>query len=157
MELKTKNTTKRQKSYRLVDFLVFNSAFGRHSNLLIPSTISSIGDRYGKLILSVTIGDRLWWSHQIRITSPWRSPYDDIVLGINKLLCLPKAELKTKNSTKRQLCCRLVEFLVFNSAFGRHSNLLVPSTISSKGDRYGEVILIWWLHHRRSPMVTLSW
>ena len=29
--------------------------------------------------------------------------------------CLPKAELKTKNSTKRQLCCRLVEFLVFNS------------------------------------------
>ena len=28
---------------------------------------------------------------------------------------LPKAELSTKNSTKRQLCCRLVEFLVFNS------------------------------------------
>ena len=35
--------------------------------------------------------------------------------GINQLLCLPKAELNTKNSTKRQLCCRLVEFLVFNS------------------------------------------
>ena len=30
-------------------------------------------------------------------------------------MCLPKAELNTKNSTKRQLCCRLVEFLVFNS------------------------------------------
>ena len=39
------------------------------------------------------------------------------MLGINKLLCLPKAELKTKNSTKRQLCCRLVEFLVFNSIY----------------------------------------
>ena len=25
------------------------------------------------------------------------------MLGINQLLCLPKAELKTKNSTKRQL------------------------------------------------------
>ena len=36
-------------------------------------------------------------------------------IGINQCLCLPKAELKTKNSTKRQLCCRLVEFLVFNS------------------------------------------
>ena len=30
-------------------------------------------------------------------------------------LCAPQAELNTKNSTKRQLCCRLVEFLVFNS------------------------------------------
>ena len=37
------------------------------------------------------------------------------VIGINQRLCLPKAELNTKNSTKRQLCCRLVEFLVFNS------------------------------------------
>ena len=42
-------------------------------------------------------------------------PDDDNVLGSNQCLCLPKAELKTKNSTKRQLCCRLVEFLVFNS------------------------------------------
>ena len=37
------------------------------------------------------------------------------VIGINQSLYLPKAELNTKNSTKRQLCCRLVEFLVFNS------------------------------------------
>ena len=29
-------------------------------------------------------------------------------------------ELNTKNSTKRQQSCRLVEFLVLNSAFGRH-------------------------------------
>ena len=40
---------------------------------------------------------------------------DRHLLGSNQCLCLPKAELKTKNSTKRQLCCRLVEFLVFNS------------------------------------------
>ena len=38
----------------------------------------------------------------------------DNVLGINQILCLLKAELKTKNSTKQQLCCLLVEFLVFN-------------------------------------------
>ena len=48
-------------------------------------------------------------------TSILQSPTDDNVFGINYLLCLPKAELNTKNSTKRQLCCRLVEFLVFNS------------------------------------------
>ena len=41
-------------------------------------------------------------------------PGNDSVIGSNQCLCLPKAELKTKNSTKRQLCCRLVEFLVFN-------------------------------------------
>ena len=37
------------------------------------------------------------------------------VIGINQCLCLPKAELNTKNSTRWQLCCHLVEFLVFNS------------------------------------------
>ena len=40
---------------------------------------------------------------------------DGNAIGSNQCLCLPKAELKTKNSTKRQLCCRLVEILVFNS------------------------------------------
>ena len=47
---------------------------------------------------------------------PDPQPLDnDNVIGSNQCLCLLKAELKTKNSTKRQLCCRLVEFLVFNS------------------------------------------
>ena len=32
--------------------------------------------------------------------------------------------MNTKNSTKRQLCCRLVEFLVFNSV---HQLISVPS------------------------------
>ena len=51
-------------------------------------------------------------------TSTSQSPIDDYyVIVINQLLCLPKAELKTKKSTKRELCCRLVEFLVFNSIY----------------------------------------
>ena len=52
-------------------------------------------------------------------------PFDnDDVIGTNQCLCLPKAELNTKNSTKRQQSCRLVEFLLFNSAFGRHKSLI---------------------------------
>ena len=36
---------------------------------------------------------------------------DAKVIGItNQCLCLPKAELSTKNSTKRELCCCFVEF-----------------------------------------------
>ena len=48
----------------------------------------------------ITIGERLWWSHYIMKTSTSQSPIDDNVLGINKLLCLPTAELKTQNLTK---------------------------------------------------------
>ena len=56
----------------------------------------------------------------IKLPSPPPYPHplpfnNDNVIGSNQCLCLPKAELKTKNSTKRQLCCRLVEFLVFKS------------------------------------------
>ena len=40
---------------------------------------------------------------------------NDDVIGSNQCLCLPKAELNTKQSTKRQLSCRLDEFLVFIS------------------------------------------
>ena len=49
-------------------------------------------------------------------------------------LCLLKAELKTKNSTKRQLCYRLVYFLVFNSIYTRKKKITLPgftSTVSS--------------------------
>ena len=43
-------------------------------------------------------------------------PFDnDDVIGSYQCMCLPKAELNTKNLIKRQLCCRWVEFLVFNS------------------------------------------
>ena len=63
------------------------------------------------------ISDRLCSSHHIMKISTWQSQTDDNVPGIKLLLCLPKAELNTKNSTKRQLCCCLVEFLVFNSIY----------------------------------------
>ena len=47
---------------------------------------------------------------------PHPPPFNnDNVIGTNQCLCLPKAELNTKNSIKRQLCCLLIEFLVFNS------------------------------------------
>ena len=39
----------------------------------------------------------------------------DILLDLNQRLYLSKAELNTKNSTRWQLCCHLVEFLDFNS------------------------------------------
>ena len=35
---------------------------------------------------------------------------------------MPKAKLNPKNLIKQQESYRLVEFLVFNSAFGKHSN-----------------------------------
>ena len=41
------------------------------------------------------------------------------VIGINQCLRLPKAELNTKNSTKRRR--RLVEFLMFNSVYWKKS------------------------------------
>ena len=59
--------------------------------------------------------------------------YNDDVIGYNQCWCLPKAELNTKNSTRWQQSCRLVEFLVFNSAFGRHQHWLEPITLSLLG------------------------
>ena len=40
---------------------------------------------------------------------------DGEAIGTNQCMCLPKAELYTKNSTKRQFCFRLVKFVLFNS------------------------------------------
>ena len=46
------------------------------------------------------------------------SPSDDYdLIGSNQCLYLPKAELNTKNSTKRLLYCRFVQCLVFNSIY----------------------------------------
>ena len=74
----------------------------------------------------------------IELPSPPPPPYphpppldNDNVIGTNQCLCLPKAELNTKNSTKRQLCCRLVEFLVFNSIC---QLIIVPSDGVNRGD-----------------------
>ena len=81
-----------------------------------------------------TIGDRISVSDHNVITSTFQSPIDDNVLDINQLLRMPKAEFKTKNSTKRQLCCRLVEFLVFNSI------CLIISVPSNAVNRVGKII-----------------
>ena len=45
--------------------------------------------------------------------APPPPPDNDGVIGSNPCLCVPKAELKTKNSIKRQLSCCLVEFFGF--------------------------------------------
>ena len=56
------------------------------------------------------------YNEHIELLSPPHPPPDNgDIIGSNRGLCLPKAEFKTKNSTERQLSCRLVEFLVFNS------------------------------------------
>ena len=72
-------------------------------------------------------------------------------------LIFKQIELNTKNSTKQQQSCRLVEFLAFNSAFGGQSNQLIRNTLSSVVDCHVEVFVIWWLHHRRSPMKNSLW
>ena len=49
------------------------------------------------------------------------------VIGINQCLCLPKAELNTKNEPKRPpLCGRLGSFLVFNSVHKKKENAAYP-------------------------------
>ena len=56
------------------------------------------------------------------------SPSDDYdLIGFNQCLCLPKVELNTKNSTKRPLYCRFVEFLVLNSIYQNKSDPLTTN------------------------------
>ena len=104
---------------RLVEFLVFNSAFGRHRHWWIPITsYSFIIIDMSFIIYQLLESDPTWQvgslsSESIDDMTMMMNEYD--MIGINQCLCLPKAELNTKNSTKRQLCCCLVEFLVFNS------------------------------------------
>ena len=47
--------------------------------------------------------------------------------------CLAKAELNIKNSTRRRLCRRLVEFLMFNSIYWKKSD--PPSAENRVGDK----------------------
>ena len=71
-------------------------------------------------------------------------------LPLDGTLIFKQIELNTKNSTKQQQSCRLVEFLVFNLAFGRHTNQLISSTLSSVGYFHVEVIISW-TSTRESP------
>ena len=90
---------------RLIEFLVFNSAFGRHRHWLIPMTSPSIII----ILMSSLIHHGLRFGGSHRNIKPWWM-MDDITMmmnegdsiGINQCLCLPKAELNTKNSPRRR-------------------------------------------------------
>ena len=103
IELNTKNSTKRQQSCRLVEFLVFNSAFGRHRHWWIPITsYSYIIIDMSFIIYQLLESDPTWQvgslsSESIDDMTMMMNEYD--MIGINQCLCLPKAELNTKNST----------------------------------------------------------
>ena len=51
----------------------------------------------------------------------------------------------TPNTEQNKLKATDVKSLVFDSAFGRQL-LLIPDTLSSLSDRYGEVVLPWWIY-----------
>ena len=107
IELNTKNSSKRQQSCRLVEFLVFNSAFGRHRHWWIPITsYSFIIIDMSFIIYQLLESDPTWQvgslsTESIDDMTMMMNEYD--MIGINQCLCLPKAELNTKNSTKRRL------------------------------------------------------
>ena len=90
---------------RLVEFLVFNSALGRHRHWLIPMESPS----FIIIVMSSIIHHGLIFRGDPPNIKPWWM-IDDItmmmnegdVIGINQCLCLPKAELNTKNSTRRR-------------------------------------------------------
>ena len=69
---------------------------------------------------------------------------NDDVIGSNQCRCLPKAELNTKNSTKRQLSCRLVEFLVFNGLRQTQAPIITTNdfTIIQQAAGLGDTISI---------------
>ena len=63
---------------------------------------------------------------------------NDDVIDSNQCLCLSKAELNTKNSTKQQLCCRLVGFFMFNLICQVRS---VPSDEANRADLYDTFLI----------------
>ena len=132
-ELNTKNEPKRPPlSGRLGSFLVLNSAFGIHWNWLISSAViitwqnSRIADeRFKQAFLTE---EKFLWIHSMKSPILGKGVLQIfwaivqickvivIELDINQWLCMPKAELNTKNEPKRPpLCGRLGSFLVFNS------------------------------------------
>ena len=61
----------------------------------------------------------------------------------------------SKLNWEPKILSKTTEELPF-STFGRHSNKLIPSTLSSIGDSYVEANIWFWDSQRRSPMVNLS-
>ena len=74
------------------------------------------------------------------------------MIDINQCLCLPKAELNTKNSTKWQLCCRLVEFMMINSI---HKLISIPSDevyrVCDGGPDYAVFLHMWMALKKTKP------
>ena len=62
----------------------------------------------------------LYFFSAIAENSPWMIMYQVLISD----MCAPQAKSNIKNSTKRQPCCRLCEFLGFNSIYLKIS---VPS------------------------------
>ena len=88
---KTSKLSQQALRERLVEFLVFNSAFGRHRNWLQKNTSSSFHPM---------VTTHIWV-----VTSRW---HDDVLFSICPRLNLPLAEFNNKNSTTQsQRACRM--------------------------------------------------
>ena len=152
--MNTKNSTRQQQNCHLVEFLEFNSAFGQTQALINTYFITIFQHHHYQKNASRKLPESFqkhlevfqMSSSSMLVVMMVLEDSDEI--GINQCLCLLKAGLNTKNSTKRrrtrffpsdgtpfkwqielntknstkQQQCRLVEFLVFNPAFGRDSN-----------------------------------
>ena len=112
IELNTKNSTRL--SCPLVEFLVCNSAFGSYRHYLQPkqSTIIVQLVQSGGVLLYYSIVNYLKVVHFL-LSQTNMMMMDYYSVSYSQFLCLPKAELNPKNSTRGQLS--LVEILVFNS------------------------------------------
>ena len=115
-ELNIKNSTKQQQSCRLVEFLVFNSAFGRQRHWLIPMESPS----FIIIVMSSIIHHGLIFRGDPPNIKPWWM-IDDItmmmnegdVISINQYLCA-EGRVEHQILSERQHFC-FFEFLVFNS------------------------------------------
>ena len=59
--------------------------------------------------------------------------------------------MNAKNSTKQQQSCRLVEFLMFNSAFGRHRSLINTKYTFIISPPRSKLLYSQWGSNRRYP------
>ena len=108
----------------LVEFLVFNSISHVIKNAAWPGSCRT--GSYVKVFWMVT----LWMKLNVKLENvkfKFGRKFETLSYepvrhdpGHDAFFKTCEIELNTKNSTRRQQSCLLVEFLVFNSAFGRH-------------------------------------
>ena len=126
IELNTKNSTRWQQSCHLVEFLVFNSAFGRHRHWLIPITSYSFIIIVMSFIIYQLTGK---WSNLPQVGSlssdsidDERHDDDDEWVWCDRYKSVPvSAEGRVEHQKLNQVAAELPPdwFLVFNSTFGR--------------------------------------